>query len=247
MSDKLAQRIGVVATILYVLAIALALWFVRFNTDVTEDADEVSKGSILISFGNSDQGSGEVERVEEEPVPEPAPVEEPQPEPAPVPTPTVEESEVEQVIPEEATVEPEPEAREVNKRALFPGAANKADESQGDKVAVSDQVVGSDRGVESEQSSLGGGLSGSFDLAGRSLIGVLPIPDYTTQAEGRVVMNITVDESGRVTSASLKANSSTTNNSALIAAAREAALKATFSTSESFVQSGTITYIFKLN
>ena len=87
---------------------------------------------------------------------------------------------------------------------------------------------------------------GNYSLTGRSLIGALPIPSYRSNSEGRVVITITVDELGRVTSAS-PASSSTTNDAALVNAAREAALKARFTDSSEFLQSGTITYIFKMN
>ncbi len=238
--DVAARRGGIVATAIYLLVLFFALWFTQCDTSPTE-VEELTQGSILISFGDNQDGGGEVESVEQvvEPVPEPEPeipvVDEPV---ESVVTPTDDSNDVVEI--------PEP-PREVNKRALFPGAVSKKpNESSG--ASEPRGVAGSDRGSEkASNSSLGGGLSGDFDLAGRTLMGSLPVPSYGAQEEGRVVINITVDDSGRVTSASLRATSSTTNNSILIDAARRAALEARFSPSESFVQSGTITYIFKLN
>ncbi len=243
--DVKARRGAIVATILYCVVITLALWLTRCDTAPPSE-EEMSQGSILISFGNSDMGSGdatiEEKLIEQESVPEVV-------EPVVTPTPTDETSEVEVPTPiEETPVEEEvvEKPREVNRRALFPGTSQESGESKGDDRVVKG-VVGTEEGRESSESMLGGGLSGDFNLAGRSLIGSLPAPQYDEQQEGRVVINIIVDESGRVSSASVRLNSSTTNNSTLINAAREAALRARFSPSEAVVQSGTITYIFRLN
>ncbi len=241
------RRGAIVATMTYFVVVALSLWLTRCDTS-PQDEEAMSQGSILISFGTSDEGGGEAERAE--------PVVEQQSAPTPIepvaePTPTDPTSEVEQQIaPEEVTpteevVEVE---RQVNQRALFPGReSEESEQTRGEKESERESVVGSERGDHNNEAMLGGGLSGDFNLAGRSLIGSLPTPEYNQQSEGRVVINIIVDETGRVTSASLRANNSTTNNSALIEAARAAALKARFSVSESVVQNGTITYIFKLN
>lgn len=232
--DVTARRGALVATALYLVVVVMAMWLTRCDTAPPIE-EELSQGSILISFGDSEEGAGEVAEPKVDPV-----VEEPTVEPSP----TVEESEIEQLEqPEVEEIVEQP--REVNQRALFPGSSTQSSESQG--ATTPQGVVGTDRGNEHSDSQLGGGLAGDFDLAGRSLVGSLPVPQYDEQQEGRVVINITVDEAGHVTSASLRATNSTTNNSRLIAAAREAALKARFTPSESFVQSGTITYIFKLN
>lgn len=244
--DVTARRGAIVATVIYVVVIVLALWLTRCDTAPPSE-EELSQGSILISFGNSDEGSGEATVEEKQIVQESIPEE--VVEPAIEPMPTDDTSEVEQLTPIEETP-PDEEVvetpREVNRRALFPGMTQESSESKGDDSAAKG-VVGTEAGKESNESMLGGGLSGDFNLAGRSLMGSLPVPQYDEQQEGRVVINIIVDESGRVSSASVRLNSSTTNNSTLINAAREAALKARFSPSEAVVQSGTITYIFRLN
>ncbi len=230
--------------VLYVVVVVCMLVFVRCEGEQVSE-EELTQGSILISFGDSRSGGGELKRVEAKPEVASPPVEKPKV--AEPPTPTDERNDVEQMQPEESEEQDVAQPREVNKRALFPGSASKGDESHGEDESQRG-VAGDERGTsDAANSLLGGGLSGDFDLAGRSLMGSLPVPLYSDQDEGRVVMNITVDESGRVTSASLRANSSTTNNSKLIDAARNAALKARFTPSQEFMQSGTITYIFKLN
>ena len=69
---------------------------------------------------------------------------------------------------------------------------------------------------------------------------------YRTMCGGKVVVDVTVDASGRVTYASYRAQGSTTNSKRLVDAAVEAARKARFSSSESLMQTGTITYVFTL-
>ncbi len=132
----------------------------------------------------------------------------------------------------EQTPEPAPvitPAREVNQRALFPGNS-----------AAS--------GEQSSRGSGGGESSGTgFDLDGRYLVGALPPPAYDVDVEGHVVMRITVNSDGRVTSAVFEQEGSTTNHGVLVAAARAAAMRARFTVSEAEIQTGTITYIFRLN
>lgn len=249
--DRFSRRCGIAAMVLYVIIIALALWLVRWSVEPIE-REEMTYGSILITFGESEQGAGEVTQSEPEPEPTPvveqtpveeAEVEEVEPvaeevtEVIPPPTPTVEESEVITEAP-----------REVDKRALFPGAAAKREESESYGNSTESGKQGSEQGTSETISQMGGGLSGDFDLAGRSLIGSLPRPSYEDQVEGRVVVNISVDEGGRVITAAFDPTRSTTNDVRLIEAARKAALSARFTAdSQSFVQNGTITYLFKLN
>ncbi len=240
-----ARRWGGVATALYIVVIGCALWFTRCDCAPPLD-EELESGSILIAFGESPVGRGEQMKSEAEAKPqvvEPTPAVEPTP-----PTPTDESSEVEQPVVEEVEQVEEVVApqREVDARALFPGSKKAEDEGRGE--SKEDGVRGSDRGTMDDASSLlGGGLAGDFNLAGRSLVGRLPQPNYEEQVEGRVVLNIVVDEMGVVREARLDPTSSTTNNSRLIEAAQEAARRAQFTKAEEFNQVGTITYIFTLN
>ena len=90
-----------------------------------------------------------------------------------------------------------------------------------------------------------GGL-GSWDLNGRSLNGNLPVPVYNVQDEGRVVVTITVNPSGKVINTSINKRTNTVST-ALRRAAEDAARKARFNTVEGVNnQTGTITYYFKL-
>jgi len=88
----------------------------------------------------------------------------------------------------------------------------------------------------------------SAHVQGRSILGSLPKPAYKAQVEGIVVVQVKVDQYGTVTEAIPGAEGTTVENKTLWNAARSAALKAHFNQSASApaLQTGTITYIFKL-
>ncbi len=139
------------------------------------------------------------------------------------------------------------ETRTVNPRALFHQSASGPDEPadagnrnapQGDSETARGEGTGSKvQGLD----QLDRGLQG------RGLVGDLPRPDYPGNRAGKVLVRVTVDREGKVTSAEYEPKGSTTTDAALIAAARRAALEARFTASAQHVQSGTITYVFKLN
>ncbi len=228
---------GGLAVLIYLVAVVCAMLFVRFSFETPEPIDDTE---ILINFGVSDKGAG-VKDLAHTDLPQPTPPQrEVAPEPIEEPV-TDERSDVEIPVPPQETppeVQPEP-PREVNQRALFPGRTPQSDavsqgESNEQEIGNAGAVEGSPDGVE-------------YTLTGRSIVGSLPLPDYSENTTGKVVIDVVVDEKGQVTNATYRAQGSTTNNSALISAARAAALKARFTESESFVQGGSITYIFKMN
>ena len=73
----------------------------------------------------------------------------------------------------------------------------------------------------------------------------LPPPIYTCIEGGKVVINIEVDNNGRVTDAKLNQKSSGTSNGCLVENAITYALKAKFNSSSKSSQKGTITYLFQ--
>ena len=85
-------------------------------------------------------------------------------------------------------------------------------------------------------------------LQGRQVLGTLPLPAYSTQLEGIVVVQIKVNQYGEVTEAIAGAEGTTVTDKTLWTAARNAALKAHFNQKADApaVQLGTITYKFKL-
>lgn len=87
----------------------------------------------------------------------------------------------------------------------------------------------------------------SYNLEGRGFQS-LPIPDYKYQGEGRVVVEVSVDRTGRVTQATPGIKGSTTLDEYLLKVAKEAAIRAKFDSKPDapVIQKGTITYNFIL-
>ncbi len=97
-------------------------------------------------------------------------------------------------------------------------------------------------------SFVGTGGGSGYSLNGRSLEGSLPKPIYDSQNQGKVVVAITVDKNGFVTSASVIPKGTTVQDRILWTHAVNAAKEAKFSASATAdaVQTGTITYNFRL-
>jgi TonB family protein len=92
----------------------------------------------------------------------------------------------------------------------------------------------------------GGGGTGGPDLIGRKLI-QKPPPMTDSGEEGVVVVEIVVDETGKVISATPGKRNSTTTSANLYAKARQAALQAKFNPKEGVKeQRGTYTFVFTL-
>lgn len=255
-----ARRWASLAALLYALSIAAAFLFVSFDMG----RDELLPGEgLLIDFGTTETGLGDrdlsatdvqappqqaaaeasrqqVEYVTSER--EEIAVQTPQPEKKP------RERETPEQTPQRSDAQqPAEQPRTVNRRALFPGrTAGSTSTSEG--PAAGEGNAGDLSGAP-EGSHDGTGQSDSgiaYDLSGRSVVGKLPKPSYPGNESGKVVVDVTVDASGRVTYASYRAQGSTTNSKRLVDAAVEAARKARFSSSESLMQTGTITYVFTL-
>ncbi len=133
------------------------------------------------------------------------------------------------------------------------GSKNAGTSSTSEGVAGGPGNQGSTTGaVDSKNRGEGSGLGNkgiSYDLAGRG-VQHLPLPDYKTQAEGKVVVEVSVDRSGKVTQAVPGIKGSTTLDENLLKVAKEAALKARFDVNPdpnaAFIQKGSITYNFIL-
>lgn len=136
---------------------------------------------------------------------------------------------------------------EINKNALFPGMSEK-DSSlapHGAKESGEDFKAGHPKGNANSGKADG---TPNAHLKGRSVLGALPKPAYSVQNEGKVVVDIWVDNYGNVQKAVAGGQGTTVTDKTLWAAARSAAMKAHFNQSASApaLQQGTITYIFKL-
>lgn len=102
-----------------------------------------------------------------------------------------------------------------------------------------------------ESNNYSGGNSGSghsWGLNGRTITGRLPEPAYNKNEEGVIVVSIEVDGKGNVISAKAGAAGTTIGDATMRRNAEQAAMKAKFNgINENIIQSGTITYRYKLN
>lgn len=138
--------------------------------------------------------------------------------------------------------------KEIDRRALFPSAAN----NKKDTLATQTSSSTSNRFDPGHAS--GNTNEGTADgepsarLAGRNVVGSLPLPTYAVQKAGRVVVRITVDREGNVTDAIPGYEGTSVQDRSLWSAAKQAALQAKFNANPKapLTQEGTITYIFKL-
>jgi outer membrane biosynthesis protein TonB len=104
--------------------------------------------------------------------------------------------------------------------------------------------------VDSKNRGEGSGLGDkgvSYSLTGRGFQ-KLPLPKYDYQGEGKVVVEVSVDRSGKVVQAVPGIKGSNTLDEYLLRVAKEAALEAQFEVKSDapVIQKGTITYIFIL-
>lgn len=175
-----------------------------------------------------------------------APAPEPEPQPVPkIPEPQMHDEpaaeERNNAVRGEATA-----TQTVNPRALFRQSQSGPDEPENagnPRARRADEDAASGRGTGSSPEG-----SDQLDkgLQGRGLVGALPKPRYSANEAGKVVIRVAVDRTGKVTDATYEPKGSTISNPELIEEARKAALQARFTESRSFVQGGTITYLFTL-
>ena len=123
--------------------------------------------------------------------------------------------------------------------------------NQGDpNGSINSKVRGAGSGLGTQGNGTGGaGGKGaiSYSLEGRGYRD-LPLPKYDLQEGGKVVVEVSVDRSGKVVQATPGAKGSTTLDASLLKVAKEAALRASFEVKNDApaIQKGTITYNFIL-
>lgn len=90
-------------------------------------------------------------------------------------------------------------------------------------------------------------ITSKYSLEDRYVLHKVIVPEISGEQTGKVVLNISVDYSGRVKSAKLKSATGITDED-VIEACKKAALKTSFNyDSDKTKQTGTITYIFSEN
>lgn len=212
---------------------------------------------VLVALGYSDQGTGELIPLSSSPpmpVPaQPNPVqeevatqstEEAVPIPQTTTRPRPQQQTQTQQPPAEQTPAQEPQPQ-VDPRALFPGADQRSTNTQSQGTTGQQGAQGSPTGAPGGEGDGVGQGGVSYSLTGRRP-NVLPKPTYDTQAQGKVVVSITVDRQGRVVRATAGARGTTTTDRTLWQLAEDAARRARFDVQLSAPeeQRGTITYNF---
>jgi len=269
--EKTYRKYGVLGALFFAMVTGGLLLTLGFTTPLPLPAEE----GILINFGDSESGFGEVEpqtnnieqpeeaqEAVEENIAESQTEEVAESPDEEIMTQDFEEAPVEETANEtpaattkeetkkEEKKKEEKKEREVNKKALFPGKS-KNDSNTNEGEASGEGNQGSKTGSTASDNHAGGNSTGGdgvdFSLAGRNPES-LPKPVYNYQEEGKVVVEITVDKLGRVTKANAGVKGSTTLDKNLLEAAKKAALRAKFDKKPDApaYQNGTITYYFKL-
>jgi outer membrane biosynthesis protein TonB len=150
---------------------------------------------------------------------------------------------------EEERIRKEETQKAINERAKNAfGGKNPDGDNTGEGIAGGTGNQGRTDGDINSKNRTGGSSGGdgvSFSLAGRSHRS-LPKPPEIHKTEGKIVVEVTVDQNGNVVSARAGVKGSTLSDEALLKVTREAALKATFDVNKNApaLQQGTITYFF---
>lgn len=246
------SRSGLIGTIL--VHLLLLLMFLSFGMTY-QDPPEPNEGSMMINFGTSDEGSGEVEAEEaasstsENVTPSEnnnaSAAEEQVLTQNNTEAPVVNSSETQT----DETVQEEQVASQNLLNAL--NAANNAnsteDGNQGDSGNPGNQGdPNGDPNSNGNSNVAGDGIG--YSLGGRGKVSFKK-PENPTQKDGTVVVDIWVNRAGKVTKAKAGARGSTTTNPILQKQAEEAAFKAKFKSDNNapFEQKGTMTFVFILN
>lgn len=241
--EKKEKLIAGFSTAAYVVIVILLLIFGGMKY-----LDPPPQTGLEINLGYSETGQGDTEELqpqENQNTPVPTDSEDQlTDEESPVKTEKTEKKEDKK----QEKTEDKPKTDDRLKNAMKDAFKNKKHGGQGDDNK--DGNKGSENGTPNgnDTNSGGGGSGIDFSLSGRSALS-LPKPGYQSNEQGIVVVDIIVDRSGKVVSATAYGRGSTTNDAALHAQAKRAALKAKFSANPDGPekQKGQIRYTFKLN
>lgn len=238
---KKSEKYAWIGTSISVLLIVLMLLFIFLPGNALKE-----EGGLMISFGNASDGAGT--RVET---------------PAPAKQSEIRDTKEEN---EEVLTQKDPSltisekkkktVTDVSKKEteLLLAERKRKEQDAIDKANSMDGLFGNNTsggsgntsGDSQQGNPAGKGSQGgnSWSLGGRDLSGELVSPIYEKNVEGRVTVQIRVDERGRVIGATIASNTTisdaTTRNAAIAAA------KNTRFTPGSGISTGTITYNFKL-
>lgn len=253
------KRIGLATTI--ALHIVLIILFIFFGMTHLNPPPE--EQGITINFGTSEMGMGENQPEEIASTSTPEEIIDNTPEETPTETTADEDiltttedapsvqtkknKEEPKEVKEPVKEEPKPDKNLTD--ALSNWKKNKnTSGGEGDTGQPGDQ--GSNDGDPNSTNRTGGGQGNgvSFSLSGRSMLGAPRIQD-NSQEEGKVVVDIIVDNTGKVVRATPGARGSTTASSILYNKAQQAAYATKFNANPNAAQEqkGQMTFIFILN
>ncbi|MBN2667985.1 MAG: energy transducer TonB [Bacteroidales bacterium] len=251
LSKQQKKQRSLIFTVAFHITVLLILFLFGFTTKLPLPEEE----GIAVDFGDTDTGSGIIEPVQSNntEVTQPQVVEESNMsqdyEEAPIfEKPKKEKPKTEPV--KEETKEEHVEERVADANALYQNNSDNSNSSTSEGNAGGQGNQGNPNGNPDANNYNGTGNGGSgigFSLVGRNPQ-ALPKPVYTSNEQGIVVVKITVDREGKVISAIPGAKGSTTLDSQLLNAAKQAALNTKFNKKDSAPdkQIGTITYHFVL-
>lgn len=240
---------GLIGTISFHLILLLVFIFFGFTTPLPLPEEQ----GVEVNLGNSEQGMGDIqpEQLTEN-------ISTPEPDQSSdnlekVSTQTVEETikikekKTDKTNKTETKPTEEKVTEKVNPLALFPGKkTGNNGGSEGNTGRPGDQgnqFGKPDAGNHTGNPGKGGGIS--FSLKGRNSKS-LPIPEYTSNEQGTVIVKIWVNTKGEVTRVQAGERGTTTSDRSLWKLAENAALRARFSPDDDAPedQTGTITYKF---
>lgn len=256
---------AILGTVIFHAALLLVFIFFGLSTPLPLPEEE----GVLVNLGYTEIGSGDRQPLSASPPPPQPQPSQAAPEAEDVATQSTEESiaipeapkprpdrprqeepvrEPQRPQQETAQQQPEPEPEpQVDPRALFPGRDRRTTETQSQGETAQTGNQGRPDGTTDGTSYQGGGQGSGvdFSLTGRKA-NFLPLPEYTTQSQGRVVVSITVNRNGEVIRATAGARGTTVSDRVLWQAAENAARRARFDVKNDapHEQTGTITYNF---
>ncbi len=241
---------GACTVAVHCAVLCIMLCIVIKKEPVTADAG----GGVLVQFGNIDEATGMFE-PDNTPVAEA--VEEVATGTAEEPLITQEEESVS--MPQEETAKKKPTNAEISKQQENKQIDNRLKSAFGKGAAASEGKgsglkgngsEGNPFGATAEGSLQGVGGYGGYSLGGRGLLGDLPRPEYDSSNDaGTIVVDITVDNKGRVVNARVRVSGSegsAASNLNLRNSAVRAARRAMFEpVSAAGNQQGYIIYYFR--
>lgn len=249
-----AHIIAAIGTIILMLLLWLLLWFVYLGMATPEEEDL----GVEVAFGQVEEAGGYMPE-QSEAVPLHTSAAAPEPQPAADQSLMTQEDEAALALQKQREREERQrrEAEEAERRAKEQAAAER--KAREDAAIAKANAMGSlfgNNGSEAQGSGDGkgagqkgnpvghGSMGGSqWSLSGRTAKAI-PQPANTFSQEGIVVVNIQVDATGHVVSATL-GTGSTLSDKSTTQLALDAARKAVFSEGDQAKQIGTITYHFK--